>query len=354
MNQSPIRVLIVDDSAVIRGLLARALEMDPDITVSGTAMHGELALTWMRKQPVDLVILDVEMPVMDGLTTLKHIQREFPSVPVIMASSLTFEGAETTIEALSLGAVGCIAKPVAKSVSESVNQLLKELIPQVKAVVHPQKPKPSSRSGSPPPRKLSQPAAQPKILVIGASTGGPQALREVLCGLPTDFPLPILIVQHMPPMFTPMLAKHLSKDTGRPCREASEGVRIQANHTYVAPGDYHMRVDKKNDRMVLTLNQNEPEHYCRPSVNPMFHSAAEWYGKSVVGVMLTGMGADGIEGTHTLVERQGFMIAQDEESSVVWGMPAAVVSNDLADRVLSLNLIASQILRLCTQEACLL
>ena len=353
MNHSPIRVLIVDDSAVIRGLLARALEMDPDITVSGTAMHGELALTWMRKQPVDIVILDVEMPVMDGLTTLKHIQQEFPSVPVIMASSLTYEGAETTIEALSLGAVGCIAKPVASSTSESVNQLLKELIPLVKAVVHPQKPKPSSTSSPPPSANLVQPAAQPKIVVIGASTGGPQALREVLSGLPTDFPLPILIVQHMPPMFTPMLAKHLAKDTGRLCQEASEGIPIQANNTYVAPGDYHMMVDKKNDRMVLTLNQNEPEHYCRPSVNPMFHSAADWYGKSVVGVMLTGMGADGIEGTHTLVEKQGFMIAQDEESSVVWGMPAAVVSNDLAHRVLPLNQIASQILRLCTQEACL-
>ncbi|MCH7987959.1 MAG: chemotaxis response regulator protein-glutamate methylesterase [Planctomycetes bacterium] len=353
MNQSPIRVLIVDDSAVIRGLLARALEMDPDITVSGTAMHGELALTWMRKQPVDIVILDVEMPVMDGLTTLKHIQQEFPSVPVIMASSLTYEGAETTIEALSLGAAGCIAKPVAKSASESVNQLLKELVPQVKAIVHPQKPIPSLRRDSPPSQKLTQPVVPPKIIVIGASTGGPQALREVLSGLPTDFPLPILIVQHMPPMFTPMLAKHLTKDTGRPCQEATEGIPIQANNTYVAPGDYHMMVDKKNDRMVLTLNQNEPEHYCRPSVNPMFHSAADWYGKSVVGVMLTGMGADGIEGTRTLVEKQGFMIAQDEESSVVWGMPAAVVSNDLAHRVLPLNQIASQILRLCTQEACL-
>jgi two-component system chemotaxis response regulator CheB len=272
-----------------------------------------------------------------------------------MASSLTYEGGETTVEALSLSAAGCIAKPVAKSASESVNQLLKELVPQVKAIVRPPKLRliPSSRSSSPPSQKLIQPAAAPKIIVIGSSTGGPQALREVLSGLPTDFPLPILIVQHMPPMFTPMLAKHLAKDTGRPCQEASEGVYIQTNNTYVAPGDYHMVVDKKNDHMVLTLNQNEQEHYCRPSVNPMFHSAADWYGKSVVGVMLTGMGSDGIEGTHTLVEKQSFMIAQGEESSVVWGMPAAVVNNDLAHRVLPLDQIASQILRLCTQEACL-
>jgi len=355
VKQSPIRVLIVDDSAVIRGLLSKALEMDPDITVSGTAMHGELALSWMRKQPVDVVILDVEMPVMDGLTTLKIIQQEFPSVPVIMASSLTYEGAETTIEALSLGAVGCIAKPVAKTASESVNQLLQELIPQVKAVVKPVKPAEPVQTPKvqrPPDQKRTTPVVPPRIVVIGSSTGGPQALRVVLSALPQDFPLPIMIVQHMPPMFTPLLAKHLSQDTGRPCQEASEGAAIKANTTYVAPGDYHMVITKRDEQMVFTLNQEEPEHYCRPSVNPLFRSAAEWYGRSVLGIMLTGMGDDGIEGTRLLVENHGFMITQDEESSVVWGMPGAVAKEDLAHLVLPLDQIASEVLRVCTQEVC--
>lgn len=364
MTNSTIQVLCVDDSAVIRGLLSRALEMDPDITVAGTAMHGELALAWMRKNSVDVVICDVEMPVMDGLETLENIQKEFPGTPVIMASSLTYEGAETTIKALSLGAVGCISKPVAKNTSESVQQLLKELIPQVKAVAKPKaKTKAASKSTTTskpvkprtpaPPAGRSTPNFPPNILVIGSSTGGPQALRVVLTGLPKDFPLPIMIVQHMPPMFTPLLAKHLQKDTGRPCKEATEGEAIQPNHTYVAPGDYHMVIKKRGDRMVLTLNQKEQEHFCRPSVNPLFESAAEWYGKSVLGVMLTGMGDDGIEGTQTLVERQGFMITQDEESSVVWGMPGAVAKKNLAHKILPLDEISSEILRLCSRKAAL-
>jgi two-component system, chemotaxis family, protein-glutamate methylesterase/glutaminase len=355
VTPEPIRVLIVDDSAVVRGLLAHALQTDPRIVVAGTAMHGQLALDWMRKRPVDVVVCDVEMPVMDGMATLREIQRTYPAVHVIMASSLTREGARITIEALALGAAGCIAKPVARSTAESIERLVQELVPLVKALaVQPPATTAaltpdSSDAEWPPPRR---PAVPPAVLVIGASTGGPRALSQVLSGLPADFPLPTLVVQHMPPLFTPMLARHLGQDSGRPCREAVHGGPIERNHTYIAPGDFHVVIDKRDDRLVTLLNQQPQEHYCRPSVNPLFRSAAEWYGRSVLAVMLTGMGDDGIEGTREIVRRQGHVLAQDQATSVVWGMPGAVVRAGLAAEVLPLSQIAPAILRHCLQEVC--
>ena len=351
MSSDPVRVLIVDDSAVVRGLLARAVESDPGIKLVGTAMHGQLALVILRREPVDVVVLDVEMPVMDGLTALQEIQREFPRTKVVMASGQTYQGAETTMKALALGAAGCIAKPVTASTAASIDQVSRELLPLLKAL----KPSrsvdatPAAGSGRPasPPVTLAPVRTRktPTVLVIGTSTGGPQALRGVLCGLPKDFPLPILITQHMPALFTPMLAKHLGADTGRPCCEGAEGLVIERNHSYVAPGDFHMEVTRRDERMVTHIQQEAPEHYCRPSVNPMFRTAAEWYGSGVVAVMLTGMGDDGIEGTRAVVERGGYVIAQDEASSVVWGMPGAVVRAGLAHEVLPLNQIADAILR---------
>jgi two-component system chemotaxis response regulator CheB len=353
VSKRQIQVLIVDDSAIVRGLLARALESDSDISVSGTAMHGKAALSWLNKHPVDIIILDVEMPVMDGLETLKRIQVEFPNLPVIMASSLTYHGAETTVKALALGASGCIAKPATKSVSESIDQIVLELVPLVKALAEKKSRKLSSGHSEPIFKRSPEERRQrfvPQILVIGSSTGGPKALTSLLADLPTDLSIPILITQHMPPLFTPMLAKHLTQDTGFPCQEGADGTVLERGHVYVAPGDFHMSVTKIADRMVTQLNQDPPEHYCRPSVNFLFRSAAEWYGHSVLGVMLTGMGDDGIEGTRDIVSRQGYMIAQDEESSVVWGMPAAVVNENLADEVLPLNQIASSITRLASRS----
>lgn len=344
---------MVDDSAVVRGLVSRALESDADISIVGTAMHGELALSTLRKQPVDVVVLDVEMPVMDGLTTLRHIQKEFPRTRVIVASGLTQKGAQITIEALALGAAGCIAKPQSRNVSEGIDELMRELVPLVKALASPAEPAAaigSRRHAAMPSR--GRPASKPQMVVIGSSTGGPNALTEVLSALPADFAPPILIVQHMPPMFTPMLAKHLEKDAGRPCREAAHGEPILKNHTYVAPGGYHVTIDKQGDRMVTLLNQEPPEHFCRPSVNPLFRTAAEWYGKSLLAVMLTGMGDDGIEGTRMVADRGGYVIAQDEATSVVWGMPGAVVRESLANDVLPLSQIGRTIQRLCAQETC--
>lgn len=360
----PIRVLVVDDSAVVRGLLLRALESDPGISVVGTAMHGEAALRQLRQNPADVVILDVEMPVMDGLAALPLILSEFPQVRVVMASALTQEGARTTIQALALGAAGCIAKPTAASVNESVNHLASELIPLVKALGPSDAPAPSAvsdRGGVPTQSGGAATASHrgvgrgrmsipPEIVVIGTSTGGPNALSQFFKNYPGDVDTPILIVQHMPAMFTPMLAKHLEKDSGRRCVEGRDGEPIERGSIYVAPGDYHMEVTRVDNRLTVRIQQEPPEHYCRPSVNPLFRTAAYHCGTRVVAVMLTGMGDDGIEGTHEIVARSGRVIAQDEASSVVWGMPGAVVRAGLAEQVLPLSAIPGVVAGLCRQE----
>lgn len=344
---------MVDDSAVVRGLLVRALESDPGIAVIGTAMHGMAALSSLRKQPAHVVVLDVEMPVMDGLTALPHILSEFPQTRVIMASALTQEGAEPTVRALALGAAGCIAKPTATSVSASIEQLGNELLPLVKALGQPLVVEKQPLHHSLPTEQAPAVRAsrfRPDLLVIGSSTGGPNALSCVLSELPDNVRCPILLVQHMPPTFTPMLAKHLGKDSGRPCQEALNGGVIERGHIYVAPGDYHLSIGKSDGQMITLLDQSSPQHFCRPSVNPLFRSAAELYGHRVLAVMLTGMGEDGIEGTREVAARSGYIIAQDEASSVVWGMPGAVVREGLADEVLPLSHIAKAIASACCPQ----
>lgn len=358
MNQ-PIRVLIVDDSAVVRGLLSKTIESDPELTVAGSVMNGERALAWLAGNAADVILLDVEMPVMDGLTTLKALQREHSKIKVIMVSSLTEAGGNATVQALSMGAAGCVAKPKSNGIADSIELLCRELLPLVKAVgqggaksVHSMEtPAPVSR----PPRESRFPVHStppPEIVAIGASTGGPKALQDVLTALPVDFPTPILIVQHMPATFTPILAKHLTRDTQRPCLEAVNGMAIQPNHTYIAPGDFHMQVSNRNgDRPVLRLNQNPPEHFCRPSVNPLFRSVAETFSDRVLAVMLTGMGHDGVEGTREIVKGGGYVIAQDEASSIVWGMPGILVKENLAHLVLPLSEIAKTISQHCRLKA---
>jgi len=340
------KVLIVDDSAVVRGLLVKAISDDPNIVLAGTAMHGQAALDWMRRHPVDVVVLDVEMPVMDGLTALKQIRKEFPETHVIMASSMTYEGAETTIKALTSGAAECIAKPVCDNAFEGIKQLSQKLLPLIKALVKGNAPKPVDKSYSKRQVKHTTVVA-PEVVVIGSSTGGPNALASVVKGLPDDFALPILITQHMPPMFTPMLAKHLEKDGGRPCAEATEGMPIEAGHTYVAPGGFHMAITKRDERMVTTINEGPEEHYCRPSVNPLYRSAAKWYGPATLAVMLTGMGEDGIEGARELAAVDARIVVQDEATSVVWGMPAAIAKAGLAHKILPLEQIPATIQQIC-------
>jgi two-component system chemotaxis response regulator CheB len=345
----PIQVLVVDDSAVVRGLLVSALSNVPEIKVVGTAMHGETALKQLRAQSVDVVLLDVEMPVMDGLTALPRILAEFPDTRVVMVSSLTQSGAASTVRALALGAAACIAKPVTSSVSQTVEKLAAELVPLVKALgrstvcqLVPNAPPNSGRA-----RRLPAARAAPDLIVIGSSTGGPNALSSVLTDLTPDVSCPILIVQHMPPTFTSMLAKHLEKDSGRPCQEAVPGGIVEQGKIYVAPGDFHLAIDRESNQLVTTLNQGPPQHFCRPSVNPLFLSAAEHCGNRTLAVMLTGMGDDGIEGTREIDRRGGTILIQDEATSVVWGMPGAVARAGLADEILPLGCIAQALAHYC-------
>jgi len=356
MTRPPIRVLIVDDSAIVRGLLARAIDDNPEITLAGTAMHGEAALTFLARQEVDVVLLDVEMPVMDGLAALEQIQKRFPDVRVIMVSGHTQEGADVTVRALGLGAAGCVAKPMGRNASESIATVSKELIPLITALGGKSRRSLTGQSVFKAPSTFVptriERAMIPRVVVIGSSTGGPQALRTVLTQIPVDFPLPILIVQHMPPMFTPMLARHLEKDTGRPTSEGAPGMPVLGGHTYVAPGDYHMQLVRRSDQVTLELTQAPQEHFCRPSVNPLFRSAASLYGSGVAALMLTGMGEDGLEGSREVASRGGWIVAQDETSSVVWGMPGAIVKAGLAQEILPLEEIAPALLRRCLQETC--
>jgi len=370
MTSEPIRVLIVDDSAVIRGLISKSLEQESDIVVAGTAMNGERALSWMESHPVDVVILDVEMPVMDGLTALQKIQEDFPKVPVIMASGLTSKGAETTVKALSLGAVGCVAKPQTGSAAESIRVLSRELVMMIKAVgskktattsasrnavYNPPTPQSQHVQPSTVGKKLFSKNLkffkQPEVLVIGTSTGGPKALAELLPHIPVDFPIPILIVQHMPPGFTEILASHIQKDSGRTTVEAKHNEPLESHMTYVAPGGSHLLIGENNGQKVTLISQAPPEHFCRPSVNPLFRSAAKHFGNSTLAVMLTGMGEDGIEGSHDIANAGGTIIAQDEATSVVWGMPAAVACAGIADKILPLSQIAAEIKSQCLVRA---
>jgi two-component system chemotaxis response regulator CheB len=334
-------VLIVDDSAVIRGALGRIIDAESDMTVATTAPNGRMALDALKHTSVDIVLLDVEMPEMDGITALPRILSSYPHTRVIMASSLTQSGAEVTLQALALGAADYITKPAARSGSSTLAAMQAEIVSKVRAIGRAvQRRDPRSRSAgamamtaspvagtadTPPAALLASKhgSASPRVVAIASSTGGPNALADVLSGLPRDFPLPILITQHMPAVFTALLAQRLERDTGRACREAVDGEPVLAHHTYVAPG------------------------YCRPSADPMFRSIAAVYGASTLAVVLTGMGEDGMRGARAVHDRGGRILAQDEASSVVWGMPGAVVHAGLASAVLPLSTIADAIQTSC-------
>lgn len=363
---NPVRVLIVDDSAVIRGALGRIIDAEPDLTVVTTAPNGRVALDALRHTEVDVVLLDVEMPEMDGLTALPRILSTYPRTRVIMASSLTQCGAEVTLQALSLGAADYITKPAARSGSGTLATMQQEIVAKVRAIgratggragassrtpssVHGLVAPARSTAGAPPTALLAcrSATAVPRIVAIASSTGGPNALAEVLGALPRDFPLPILITQHMPAVFTGLLAQRLERDTGRPCVEARDGEPILPNHTYVAPGGYHLLVQTLEAKPYVRLTTTEPENYCRPSADPMLRSVATVYGASTLAVVLTGMGEDGLRGCHAVQERGGRVLVQDEETSVVWGMPGAVANAGLATSILPLPAIAEAIQATC-------
>ncbi|QDT37820.1 Chemotaxis response regulator protein-glutamate methylesterase [Stratiformator vulcanicus] len=326
-------------------------------------MNGADALAWLGRHKADVVVLDVEMPVMDGLTALQHIQARYPKLTVIMASSLTQRGAETTVRALRMGAAGCVAKPVAGRTSDGINRLAAELTELVIALGQPSQRKAdlSKRANSfLSPAKLRPVVAEssrdvtPQAIVIGASTGGPRALAHLLQSMSRDITQPIFIVQHMPAMFTPMLAEHLGRDADRPSFEATDGMVVQSGTIYVAPGGFHLKLVRSSENSVqCCLTEDPQEHYCRPSVNPLFRSAAQVYKDAILGIMLTGMGQDGIEGAAAIRKIGGKMIAQDEATSTVWGMPGAVAKAGLANSVLPLAEIPAAISEIVEPKAVL-
>ena len=348
-----IRVLVVDDSVVIRRLVTHALAEDPVLEVAGFASDGAIALTRIPQINPDVITLDIEMPQMDGLEMLRRVRKQYPHLRVIMFSTLTERGAAITLQALALGADDYVAKVAnVGSLDKSLASLRAELIPKIKqffqlgpSPVSPLKPLPVTT-----PRTVRPPAPESvlssrSVLAIGVSTGGPNALAAIVPQFPADFPIPILIVQHMPPLFTRLLAERLQTVTPLKVEEASEGSPVIAGKILIAPGDYHMYVRAQNGKPVVTLDQAPQENSCRPSVDVMFRSVVQVYGGSVVSAILTGMGQDGLRGAEVLKARGAYVIAQDEASSVVWGMPGAVATAGLADRVVPLSQVVPEILK---------
>ena len=345
-----IRVLIVDDSVVIRQLVTHALEADPAIEIVGVAANGSIAMAKIAQLNPDAVTLDIEMPEVDGLETLRRIRRDYGHLRVIMFSTLTERGAAATLDALALGADDYVAKVSNEgSLDRSMNRLREELIPKIKqffnvAVVKDYKP------AVPPVVALARPPVSPAgdgipaVVVVGISTGGPAALARIMRQFPADFPVPFLIVQHMPPLFTKLLADRLNETSSLAVREAVEGSILEPGGVWVAPGDYHMRIVEHGREFRVRLDQGPPENSCRPAVDVLFASAAETFGGRTLAVVLTGMGRDGQRGCGLLKAKGASVIVQDEPTSVVWGMPGSVAQAGLADTILPLDEIPKEIM----------
>lgn len=345
-----IRVLVVDDSVVIRRLVTHALSEDPALEVVGVAANGSIALERIEQLRPDVITLDIEMPEMDGLALLRRMREDDTRPRVVMFSTLTERGAALTLEALVLGADDYVTKAAnVGSLDRSLASLRHQLIPKIRqffllpgetlAVL------PPASVLKPPPFRTVRSASQPKVLAIGVSTGGPTALGAIVPQFPADFPLPILIVQHMPPLFTRFLAERLQTGTPLQVEEAADGVPLAAGMVLIAPGDYHMRVHADGGRPVVRLDQSAPENSCRPSVDVLFRSVGQVFGGAAACAVLTGMGQDGLRGAQVLKAGGAYIVAQDEATSVVWGMPGAVAAAGLADCVVPLDAVVPAILR---------
>lgn len=366
----PIRVMLVDDSAVVRGLVTRILESEPDIEIAASVGNGQMALSTLERVSVDVVLLDIEMPVMDGLTALPKLLQADPGLKIIMQSTLTMKGASVSLRALEMGAADYIAKPTATRELAGGVDFRSELLGKIRALGQARRrnanrpPRPAATGAATAPRPAATaPARVPlhpsstvtlrtapvesfDVIAIGSSTGGPQALFTLLgamrAGTVTQ---PILITQHMPATFTTILAEHISRVSGWEAREGQDGEAVRSGRVYIAPGDFHMVVEVRGTEKIVRLNKNPPENFCRPSVDPMLRSIAAAYGRRVMTCILTGMGSDGLKGGQAVVASGGTVIAQDEPSSVVWGMPGAVATAGVCSAVLPLPEIAPWIMK---------
>ena len=353
-----IRAMVVDDSAVVRGLLVRTLEQDPVIQVVASVSNGEVALRAQKQHEIDVIVLDIEMPVMDGMTALPKLLAADPGVKIIMASTLTMHNAQISLEALAKGASDYIPKPGTGIHLSTAEEFKRSLLEKIKAL--------ASKKSAPAVNKAVKPQlgqvkgsapgttqgislrpfgkTTPRVLAIGSSTGGPQALLKLFGSLKSSVQLPILITQHMPPNFTTILAQHIAKAAGLAAAEGKDGDVVKPGHVYVAPGDYHMRVKRDGTDVVIRLDQQPHVNFCRPAVDPMLDSMAEVYGPAILSVILTGMGHDGRDGCKSVVAAGGSVIAQDEETSVVWGMPGAAAEAGVCSAVLPIDDISGAVI----------
>ena len=345
-----IRALIVDDSVVVRRMLSDALTGDPRINVVGTAPNGAIALQKLGQLSPDVVILDVEMPDMDGIETVRRLRVDYPKLPVIMCSSLTERGAEVTLRALAAGATDYVTKPSASvAQQDGLSSFKSELLASVLVLGESKARNTLGQSTRAPAEAsiislLRTPTRSPIAAVgIGCSTGGPNALAKLFGRIPADLPVPILIVQHMPALFTRMLADSLSTSSGVSVHEAVHGGAVEPGHAYVAPGDFHMVLERDGTRFVTVLNQAPPENSCRPAVDVLFRSLARVCGSGVLASVLTGMGRDGTRGALDIVEAGGAVLVQNAETCVVPSMPDAVARAGLAEMALPLEQLGDEL-----------
>jgi two-component system chemotaxis response regulator CheB len=347
--------MVVDDSVVVRKIVTDVLSADPDIEVVGTAVNGRIALAKLDQLKPDLVTMDIEMPEMNGIEAVRGIRAgqggtAHSRLPIVMFSTLTERGASATLDALAAGANEYVTKPAnVGSVSQSMESVREQLIPKIKALTgRPDTLGPSAAPPPLPPRAAAPrtgPRKSPAVLVIGSSTGGPEALTQVLPRLPANFPLPILLVQHMPPVFTRQFAQRLDRLSPLRVVEAADGSPLLPGTAHLAPGDHHLVVRKSARGPHTGLTQGPPENFCRPAVDPLFRSAVAAYDGAVLAVVLTGMGSDGRNGAAEIRAAGGTVVVQDQATSVVWGMPGAIATAGLADETLPLDRIPDAINR---------
>jgi two-component system, chemotaxis family, protein-glutamate methylesterase/glutaminase len=366
-----IRVMLVDDAVVVRGLFARWVESEPDLDVVATLRTGREAVNQFERVDPDVVVLDVDMPDMDGIAALPLLLEKKRDLVVIMASTLTRRNAEISLKALSLGAADYIPKPGSNRELSASMAFRRELIEKIRQLgqrarrlrsglasprVAPETKSapsivPQISEEPPPPALRPMPTIVPKVLLIGSSTGGPQALNALIAEIGAVMQrVPVLITQHMPPTFTAVLAEHLARIGKCPVREASDGEEIKAGSVYLAPGGKHMKVARRDGSAVIAIEDGPLINFCKPAVDPMFASAAEVWGNKTLALVLTGMGSDGLAGAKAIVAAGGHVFAQDEATSVVWGMPGQVTNAGLCSAVLPLPEIAGKLTRLFSGE----
>jgi len=385
-GSDPIKVMVVDDAVVIRGLLTRWLGDDKGLKVVSSHRNGKLAVDDIEKSNPDVVVLDIEMPEMDGMTALPLMLAKKRDLVVIMASTLTRRNAEISLKALSLGAADYVPKPESNSEVTTSVDFRRELIEKVKALgarairmrgpartmraetragkttqpVRPVSARPATdtrasfRGAAQPAAAAAAPkfktrpysSARPRILAVGSSTGGPQALQEMMKEVGTAMnDVPVVITQHMPPTFTSILAEHLGKAALRPSKEGEDGEILMPGNIYVAPGGKHMIIEKDGGAVKIRLTDGPPVNFCKPAVDPLFDSVAKVYGSASLAVILTGMGHDGADGVKTIASGGGSIITQDEATSVVWGMPGAAAATGMCCEILPLNQIGPKVSR---------